>query len=143
MVRAMMPEGEFIEVFVDVPLAEAEKRDPKGLYAKARAGELANFTGIDSPYEPPEQPDIHIDTTSMSAEEAADAIVAALADGADERPICTEARRRDSRRRWLALGTGADVPGVGELRAAPNHWLGVAAMSTTRRIREVADVSRL
>ena len=54
MVRRMLPEGEFIEIFVDTPLAEAEKRDAKGLYAKARAGELKNFTGIDSPYEPPE-----------------------------------------------------------------------------------------
>ena len=54
MVRGMLPEGEFIEIFVDTPLAEAEKRDVKGLYAKARAGELANFTGIDSPYEEPE-----------------------------------------------------------------------------------------
>ena len=78
MVRAMMAGGEFIEIFVDVPLAVAEGRDPKGLYAKARAGELANFTGIDSPYEAPEKPDLHIDTTKMSAEEAADAIVATL-----------------------------------------------------------------
>jgi len=78
MVRAMMAEGEFIEVFVDVPLAVAEARDVKGLYAKARAGEIANFTGIDSPYEPPEKPDIRIDTTAMSAEDAADVIVAAL-----------------------------------------------------------------
>ncbi len=80
MVRAMMAEGEFIEVFVDSPLAVAEARDPKGLYAKARAGELANFTGIDSPYEVPEQPDIRIDTTELSAEQAADAIVALLAE---------------------------------------------------------------
>ena len=78
MVRAMLPEGEFIEVFIDTPLAEAERRDTKGLYAKARSGELTNFTGIDSPYEAPEHPDIRIDTTRMSAEEAADAIVAAL-----------------------------------------------------------------
>jgi bifunctional enzyme CysN/CysC len=78
MVRAMMAEGEFIEVFVDSPLEVAEARDPKGLYAKARAGELANFTGIDSPYESPEQPDIHIDTTRTSAEQAADAIVEAI-----------------------------------------------------------------
>jgi bifunctional enzyme CysN/CysC len=78
MVKAMMEQGEFIEVFVDAPLDVAESRDPKGLYAKARAGELANFTGIDSPYEPPEAPDIHIDTTKMNAEAAADAIVAAL-----------------------------------------------------------------
>jgi bifunctional enzyme CysN/CysC len=75
MVRRMMAEGEFIEVFVDTPLAEAEKRDTKGLYAKARAGELKNFTGIDSPYEPPEQPEIRIDTTKLSAEAAADLII--------------------------------------------------------------------
>ncbi|PLS69819.1 adenylyl-sulfate kinase, partial [Salmonella enterica] len=60
MVRAMLPPGEFVEIFIDTPLAEAERRDVKGLYAKARAGELANFTGIDSPYEPPEDPEVHI-----------------------------------------------------------------------------------
>ena len=79
MVRAMMPEGEFMEVHIDVPIAVAEQRDAKGLYAKARAGEITNFTGIDSPYEPPEKPDVHIDTTAMTAEQAADAIIAALA----------------------------------------------------------------
>ena len=78
MVRKMLPEGEFLEVFVDTPLEEAEKRDAKGLYAKARAGELKNFTGIDSPYEPPEHAEIRIDTTHMSAEEAADLIVEEL-----------------------------------------------------------------
>jgi bifunctional enzyme CysN/CysC len=78
MARKMIPNGEFIEVFVDTPLAEAEKRDAKGLYAKARAGELRNFTGIDSPYEPPEQPEIRIDTTVMSADQAADLIVEEL-----------------------------------------------------------------
>jgi bifunctional enzyme CysN/CysC len=78
MVRAMMTPGEFFEIFVDTPLAEAEARDTKGLYAKARAGDLANFTGIDSPYEPPTAPDLRIDTTAMSAEEAAAAIIAAL-----------------------------------------------------------------
>jgi bifunctional enzyme CysN/CysC len=78
MVRRMMPEGEFIEVFVDTPLEEAEKRDVKGLYAKARAGELKNFTGIDSPYEAPEHAEIHIDTTHMTADEAADFIVGKL-----------------------------------------------------------------
>ena len=78
MVRRMMPEGEFFEIFVDTPLAEAEKRDVKGLYAKARAGELKNFTGIDSPYEPPEHAEIRIDTTELSAEEAADLIVEKL-----------------------------------------------------------------
>ncbi|HVH38214.1 MAG TPA: sulfate adenylyltransferase subunit CysN [Sphingomicrobium sp.] len=75
MVRTMLPEGEFIEVFVDTPIEEAEKRDTKGLYAKARAGELKNFTGIDSPYEPPEHAEIRIDTTVMSAEQAAELIV--------------------------------------------------------------------
>jgi bifunctional enzyme CysN/CysC len=78
MVRRMVPQGEFFEIFVDTPLAEAEQRDVKGLYAKARAGELKNFTGIDSPYEPPEKPEIHIDTTEMDAEEAADLIVEKL-----------------------------------------------------------------
>ena len=75
MVRAMLPPGEFVEIFVDTPLEEAERRDAKGLYAKARAGRLANFTGIDSPYEPPEAPEIRIDTTLTSAEEAAERIV--------------------------------------------------------------------
>jgi bifunctional enzyme CysN/CysC len=75
MVRALMPAGDFIEVFVDTPLAEAEKRDVKGLYKKARSGALKNFTGIDSPYERPDAPEIHIDTTRMSPEQAAEAIV--------------------------------------------------------------------
>jgi bifunctional enzyme CysN/CysC len=78
MVRRMVSEGEFFEIFVDTPLAEAEKRDVKGLYAKARAGELKNFTGIDSPYEPPEHAEIHVDTTTMTADEAADLIVEKL-----------------------------------------------------------------
>ena len=73
-----MEVGEFIEVHVDTPLDVAETRDPKGLYAKARAGELANFTGIDSPYEAPESPEVHVDTTVLSAEEAADQVIAAL-----------------------------------------------------------------
>lgn len=75
MVRAMLPEGEFIEIFVDTPLEEAEKRDVKGLYKKARAGQLKNFTGIDSPYEAPDEAEIRIDTTAMTPEEAADRIV--------------------------------------------------------------------
>ncbi len=78
MVRHMMPDGEFIEVHIDTPLAEAEKRDVKGLYKKARAGELKNFTGIDSPYEPPENPEIRIDTTKLSPEDAAELIVERL-----------------------------------------------------------------
>ncbi len=78
MVRDMLPENEFWEIFVDAPLQEAESRDVKGLYKKARAGELKNFTGIDSPYEPPETPEIHIDTMNMTAEEAAEQIVQQL-----------------------------------------------------------------
>ena len=78
MVRRMLPDGEFIEVHIDTPLSEAEKRDVKGLYKKAREGQLKNFTGIDSPYEPPESPEIRIDTTKMSAEEAAELIVGEL-----------------------------------------------------------------
>jgi bifunctional enzyme CysN/CysC len=73
-----MPEGDFVEVFVDTPLEVAEQRDVKGLYAKARAGELKNFTGIDSPYEAPESPDIRIDTTRVSAPDAAETITAWL-----------------------------------------------------------------
>jgi len=78
MVREMLPDGDFFEVFVDVPLAVAEARDPKGLYAKARDGRIPNFTGIGSPYEPPEAPEIRIDTLAMSAEEAAETIVRRL-----------------------------------------------------------------
>lgn len=78
MVRAMLPEGEFIEIFVDTPLAVAEARDVKGLYKKARSGELKNFTGIDSPYEAPENPDITVNTVEMSPEEAAAFIIRAL-----------------------------------------------------------------
>jgi bifunctional enzyme CysN/CysC len=68
MARSLVDEGEFIEIFVDTPLAVAESRDIKGLYQKARSGQLRNFTGIDSPYESPEHPEIRIDTTAMSAE---------------------------------------------------------------------------
>jgi bifunctional enzyme CysN/CysC len=78
MVRKMLPEGEFVEVHIDTPLSLAEARDVKGLYKKARAGELKNFTGIDSPYEAPENPEIRIDTTQVSAEQAADTIVEEL-----------------------------------------------------------------
>ncbi|MGZ8306954.1 MAG: adenylyl-sulfate kinase, partial [Allosphingosinicella sp.] len=75
MVREMFGEGEFVEVFVDVPLGVAEARDPKGLYAKARDGRIPNFTGIGSPYEAPEAPEIRIDATALAPEEAADEIV--------------------------------------------------------------------
>jgi bifunctional enzyme CysN/CysC len=78
MVRAMLPNGEFAEIFVDTPLEVAEARDVKGLYKKARSGALKNFTGIDSPYEAPINPDIHIDTTKMSPEDAAEMIVQKL-----------------------------------------------------------------
>jgi bifunctional enzyme CysN/CysC len=78
MARALFEPGEFFEVFVDTPLAVAEARDAKGLYRKARRGELKNFTGIDSPYETPEHPEIRIDTTKLSAEQAADLVVAQL-----------------------------------------------------------------
>ncbi|MGI3167279.1 sulfate adenylyltransferase subunit CysN [Pseudooceanicola sp. 200-1SW] len=78
MVRAMMQPGEFVEVFVDTPLEVAEARDVKGLYAKARSGQLKNFTGIDSPYEAPDAPEIRVDTTEMTPEQAADAIIARL-----------------------------------------------------------------
>ena len=76
--RELMQPDEFFEVFVDTPIAEAEKRDPKGLYRKARRGELKNFTGIDSPYEPPEHAEIHLHTALYSPEEAADQILTKL-----------------------------------------------------------------
>jgi bifunctional enzyme CysN/CysC len=75
MVRQMLPEGEFVEIHIDTPLADAEARDVKGLYKKARSGQLKNFTGIDSPYEAPEDPEIRIDTTALTPEQAADLIV--------------------------------------------------------------------
>ncbi|MEO6041792.1 MAG: sulfate adenylyltransferase subunit CysN [Croceibacterium sp.] len=78
MVRAMLPVGDFLEVHVDTPLAEAERRDVKGLYKKARSGQLKNFTGIDSPYEAPENPEIRIDTTETGPEAAAELIVGRL-----------------------------------------------------------------
>jgi bifunctional enzyme CysN/CysC len=73
--RREVGDADFIEIFVDTSLAEAERRDRKGLYAKARAGKLPNFTGIDSPYEAPENPEIHIDTATMSVDEAADLVI--------------------------------------------------------------------
>ncbi|MBW0145679.1 sulfate adenylyltransferase subunit CysN [Sphingomicrobium clamense] len=79
MVRRMLGDGEFVEVYVDTPLEVAEERDVKGLYAKARAGKLPNFTGIDSPYEAPENPEIRVDTVAMSAEDAAKSIVEQIA----------------------------------------------------------------
>jgi bifunctional enzyme CysN/CysC len=78
MARALLGQGEFIEIFIDTPLGVAEERDPKGLYKKARRGDLKNFTGIDSPYEPPENPELRIDTTNTSPEEAAEKVIAFL-----------------------------------------------------------------
>ncbi|HEX8058641.1 MAG TPA: sulfate adenylyltransferase subunit CysN, partial [Novosphingobium sp.] len=75
MVRSMLPDGEFFEVFIDTPLSVAEERDVKGLYKKARSGDLKNFTGIDSPYEAPSKPEIRIDTTSVTPDQAAEMIV--------------------------------------------------------------------
>ncbi|KVS26988.1 sulfate adenylyltransferase subunit CysN [Burkholderia cepacia] len=78
MARALAGPDEFVEVFVDTPLAVAEERDPKGLYKKARRGELKHFTGIDSPYEPPARPELRVDTVAESPDEAAGRIVAYL-----------------------------------------------------------------
>jgi bifunctional enzyme CysN/CysC len=71
MARSLFGDGEFLEVFVDTPLAVTEERDPKGLYKKARRGQLKNFTGIDSPYEPPERPELRIDTTNITPHQSA------------------------------------------------------------------------
>lgn len=78
-IRQLVDESEFIEVFVDAPLEIAERRDPKGLYKKARRGELLNFTGIDAPYEPPERPEVRLDTTLLTPQEATDRVIGTLA----------------------------------------------------------------
>ncbi|MBI5920708.1 MAG: adenylyl-sulfate kinase [Betaproteobacteria bacterium] len=75
MARALFNPGEFIEVFVDTPIEVCERRDPKGMYAKARRGELARFTGIDSPYEIPREPELRLDTSLVSLEDCTEAIV--------------------------------------------------------------------
>lgn len=80
--RQTMAPGEFLEIHINTPIEEAERRDVKGLYARARAGQLKNFTGIDSPYEAPDAPDLRIDTLTTSADAAADLIVARLLQGA-------------------------------------------------------------
>ncbi|EGQ8469079.1 MULTISPECIES: adenylyl-sulfate kinase [Vibrio] len=77
-VRQLMQQGEFLEVFVDTPLAICEQRDPKGLYKKARAGEIKHFTGIDSEYQAPISPEIHIKTAELSVEACADQVIQAL-----------------------------------------------------------------
>ncbi len=78
LVRDLVDEGEFVEIFVDTPLEVCEERDPKGLYKKARAGEIKNFTGIDDPYEAPENPEITLHTADESAEESAAKVIATL-----------------------------------------------------------------
>ncbi|WP_372997136.1 adenylyl-sulfate kinase [Marinobacter sp.] len=78
MVRKLFPAGEFIEVFMDTPLATCEERDPKGLYQKARSGQIKHFTGIDSPYEIPSHPELRLDTSTMSVEECVDTLIAYL-----------------------------------------------------------------
>lgn len=76
--RGLFSAGDFVEVFVDTPLEECERRDPKGLYAKARSGALPNFTGVDGPYEPPESPDIHLVTEALSLDECVERVFAQL-----------------------------------------------------------------
>jgi len=78
MARTLVADGEFVEIFIDTPLGVAEQRDPKGLYKKARRGDLKNFTGIDSPYEKPETPELTIDTTDATPEQAAELVVGYL-----------------------------------------------------------------
>lgn len=78
MVREMLAEGEFLEIFVDTPIEACMARDPKGLYAKARAGQIRNFTGIDSPYEPPEAPELLLRTADRTPEACAEEVLAAL-----------------------------------------------------------------
>ena len=78
MVRGLVPDGEFIEVFVDTPIEECVRRDPKGLYAKAKAGQIKNFTGFDAPYEAPQTPEVHLHTSGHQAEELAEQVVQAM-----------------------------------------------------------------
>jgi bifunctional enzyme CysN/CysC len=75
MARGLLPEGEFVEIFVDTPIELCRARDPKGLYARAAAGEIKNFTGIDSPYEAPQTPDLHLRTAESPAEELAERVI--------------------------------------------------------------------
>ena len=74
-VRSLLGPGEFVEVYVDTPLEICEARDPKGLYKKARAGEISNFTGLDAPYEAPESPEVHLETADLSVDEAAAQVI--------------------------------------------------------------------
>lgn len=78
LVRQLMGPGEFVEIFIDTPLQECERRDPKGLYKKARAGQIGNFTGLDSPYEPPERPEVRLATLEETADQCAARVLAYL-----------------------------------------------------------------
>ncbi|WP_288354226.1 adenylyl-sulfate kinase [uncultured Marinobacter sp.] len=80
LVRNLFPAGEFIEVFMDTPLQTCEERDPKGLYEKARAGKIKHFTGIDSPYEAPERPEVRLDTSQMSVDDCVNSLISYLLD---------------------------------------------------------------
>lgn len=80
LVRNLFPAGEFIEVFMDTPLETCEERDPKGLYEKARAGKIKDFTGIDSPYEAPERPEVRLDTSQMSVDDCVNRLINYLLD---------------------------------------------------------------
>jgi adenylylsulfate kinase-like enzyme len=91
-VRSILPPGRFIEVFVDTPLAVCEARDPKGLYAKARAGLLADFTGISAPYEPPSEPEVTLPCGRVSASEAVDLILRHL-EQPESSPVNAAGRR--------------------------------------------------
>jgi|HubBroStandDraft_1064217.scaffolds.fasta_scaffold110988_2 bifunctional enzyme CysN/CysC len=109
--RELFEPGEFLEVFVDAPLAVAEARDPKGLYKRARAGELPNFTGVGSPYESPWNPEIWIDTTRMTAGEAADRIVVYV----EQRPYGDPRRGNGVGPRCESCGGDLGGDGVGRL----------------------------
>jgi bifunctional enzyme CysN/CysC len=87
MIRNLVPEGEFFEVFVDTPIEECIRRDPKGLYAKAQSGKIKNFTGLDAPYEPPKSPEIRLTTVGQNAGELAEQVLRSLADRGVIAPI--------------------------------------------------------
>jgi len=80
MVRNLVAPGEFVEVFVDTPIDECMRRDPKGLYAKAQAGRIKNFTGFDAPYEPPQAPEVHLQTVDHEAADLAESLLRSLAE---------------------------------------------------------------
>jgi adenylyl-sulfate kinase len=94
--RERFAPGEFMEVFVDAPLAVCEQRDPKGLYKRARRGEIPEFTGIDSRYEPPVRPDVRIDSTSSTPRQAAEALLAAMIRSGFIKSVCSDYRSAQS-----------------------------------------------